>query len=217
MNFDIGKTRLRQKGSELLRCIDRHAFTAFCPEFSLFRIGHFRGDHDFAALFQYAANLFQSAYRIRPEIYGFKGHRPACQMYRPDTADAWRRRIRCCTCPQIFLLLCGCMQRFLPNNQFHRRGFGENAPKYGQDFRLRRTRRPKHFLRLSADTPRTPKEREAHALCSLHSLPIYRICLPAFCNCSKIFLTYPAPLIIYTRTPAICRARRRNTAFPIRV
>ena len=76
MNFNIGKTCLRQKGSELLRRIDCHAFTAFCPEFSLFWIGHFRGNHDFAALFQYAANLFQSAHGIRPEIYGFKGHRP---------------------------------------------------------------------------------------------------------------------------------------------
>ena len=141
MNFDIGKTCLRQKGSKLLRCIDRHAFATFCPEIPLFGIGHFRGNHDFAALFQYAV---------------------PCQMYRLDTADAWHRRIRYCTCPQIFLLLCGCMQRFLPNSQFRQRGFGENAPKYGQDFRLRRNRRPKHFLRLSADTPRTPKGKEVH-------------------------------------------------------
>ena len=201
MNFDIGKPCFFQKGSELLRCIDRHAFTAFCPEFSLFWIGHFRGNHDFAALFQYAANLFQSArlVSIRGKSLSVRVPDPArniwiqrtppCQMYRLDTADAWHRRIRYCTCPQIFLLLCGYMQRFLPNNQFPRRGFGENAPKYGQDFRLRRTRRPRRFPRPKADKLQTPKGKEVHDLCSLHSLPIYRIYRPVFCNCSKIFLT----------------------------
>ena len=127
---------------------------------------------------------------------------PPCRMYHPDTADAWHRRIRYCTCPQIFLLLCGCMQRFPPNNRYRPLGFSGNAPKCGQDCRHRRSRRPKHSLRLSAGTPRTPKEREAHALCSLRSLPIYRIYLPVFCNFSRTFLTYSlAPLFLISLAP----------------
>ena len=118
-------------------------------------------------------------------------------MYRLDTADAWRRRIKCCTCPQIFLLLCGCMQRFLPNSQFHRRDFWDNALKYERDFRLRRTRHPRRFPRPKADKLQTPKGKEVHDLCSLHSLPIYRIYLPVFCNFLRTFLTYSlAPLFL---------------------
>ena len=173
----------------------------------------------FAQKFPFSGSVISEAIMTLPPCFNtrqisFSPRTGSGQKYM--TADAWHRRIRYCTCPHIFWSLYGCMQRFPPNNRCRPRGFSGSAPECGQDCRHRRTRRPKRFPRPKADKLQTPKGKEVHDLCSLHSLPIYRIYLPVFCNFLRTFLTYSlAPLIAYTRTPAICRERRRNTAFPI--